>query len=165
MDFMVADTRHREKTFKSKKKLSESRKRFWNPEKYFRVKKKKTFMKLRKKIKIEKNISESRKKFQNREKCFRIEKYFVTRVEKKSWIQWPRIQWTLFITQDKRRNKRNLLHCVNSTFKLYVTCKVIKYKVWKVWFVYYAFKETRNWYFCATPKSQAFFRPASVFLK
>ena len=48
-------------------------------------------MKLRKKIKI------------------RIEKYFVTRIEKKSWIQWLPIQWTIFIIQDKRRNKRNLL--------------------------------------------------------
>ena len=58
---MVADSRHREKTFKIEKKLSESRRKFWNPEKYFRVKKK--IMKSRKKIKIEKNISESRKVF------------------------------------------------------------------------------------------------------
>ena len=44
---MVADSRHREKTFKIEKKLSESRTKFWNPEKYFRVKKK--IMKSRKK--------------------------------------------------------------------------------------------------------------------
>ena len=37
---MVADSHHREKTFKIEEKLSESRKRFWNPEKYFRVKRK-----------------------------------------------------------------------------------------------------------------------------
>ena len=62
---MVADSRHREKTFKIEKnfhnrektviiekKLSESRKKFWNPEKYFR---------------IEKTISKSSKMFQNRE--------------------------------------------------------------------------------------------------
>ena len=84
-----------EKTFLIEKKLSELRKKFWNPENYFRVKRKKKkqneIMKLRKKIKI------------------RIEKYFVTRIEKKSWIQWLPIQWTIFIIQDKRRNKRNLL--------------------------------------------------------
>ena len=75
-----------------------------------------------------------------------MEKYFVTRVEKKSWIQWPRIQCTyLFITQDKRRNKRNILHCVNSTFKLYFTCKGIKNQVWKVWFVNYTFKQVLRW--------------------
>ena len=35
----------------------------------------------------------------------------------------------LFITQDKRRNERNLVHCVDSTFKLYVTCKGVKRQV------------------------------------
>ena len=36
----------------------------------------------------------------------------------------------LFIIQDKRRNKRNLLlYCINSTFKLYVTCKGTKHQV------------------------------------
>ena len=70
---MVADSRHREKIFKIEKKISESRKKFWNPQKYFRVKIKKN--------EIEKKITESRKKnlkprkiFQNRENCFRIEK-------------------------------------------------------------------------------------------
>ena len=38
---LVADSSHREKTFIIEKSLSESRKKFWNPEKYFRVKKKK----------------------------------------------------------------------------------------------------------------------------
>ena len=58
---MVADSRHREKTFKIEKNIFESRKiknskkKLWN---------------LEKKIKIEKNILESRKTFQNREKCF-----------------------------------------------------------------------------------------------
>ena len=28
----------------------------------------------------------------------------------------------IFITQDKRRNKRNILHCVNLTFKLFEKC-------------------------------------------
>ena len=57
------------KTFIIEKKLSEPRKNFWNPEKYFRVKKtkQKKIMKSRKKIKIVKNISKSRKMFQNRE--------------------------------------------------------------------------------------------------
>ena len=34
----------------------------------------------------------------------------------------------LFITEDKRRNKRNLLQCVNSTFKLCVTCRGLSIK-------------------------------------
>ena len=54
------------------------------------------------------------------------------------------VSWALFITQDKRRNKRNLLHYLNSTFKLYVTCKGIKHQVWKVWFVYYTFTQVFN---------------------
>ena len=54
------------------------------------------------------------------------------------------VSWALFITQDKRRNKRNLLNCLNSTFKLHVTCKGIKYQVWKVWFVYYTFMQVFN---------------------
>ena len=62
-----------------KKKFMKSRKKNQVREKYFRIKK---------------TISESTKLFQNYEKCFRIEKYFVTRVEKKLWIQWPQIQWT-----------------------------------------------------------------------
>ena len=37
---MVTDSRRREKSFIIVKKLSESRKKNWNPEKYFRVKKK-----------------------------------------------------------------------------------------------------------------------------
>ena len=45
------------------KKLSESRKKLLNPEKYIRFKKKKK----KKKNEIEKNISESRKMFENRE--------------------------------------------------------------------------------------------------
>ena len=50
------------------KKLSESRKKLLNPEKYIRVKKKKKKKWDReKKINIEKNISESRKMFENRE--------------------------------------------------------------------------------------------------
>ena len=64
---MMADSRHRYKTFKIEKKLSESRNKNWNPEKYFSVKK--NHMKSRKKLwnrekqfKIKKNISESRKK-------------------------------------------------------------------------------------------------------
>ena len=61
------------------KKLSESRKKLLNPEKYIRVKKKK-----KKKNEIEKKKLTSRKIFQNREKCSKIENYFVTRVEKKS---------------------------------------------------------------------------------
>ena len=61
------------------KKLSESRKKLLNPEKYIRVKKKK-----KKKNYIEKKKLTSRKIFQNREKCSKIENYFVTRVEKKS---------------------------------------------------------------------------------
>ena len=69
----------KKKFMKSRKKKSNSRKIFRNWEKYFRIKK---------------TISESTKLFQNYEKCFRIEKYFVTRVEKKLWIQWPQIQWT-----------------------------------------------------------------------
>ena len=86
---MMVDSRHREKTFKIEKKLSESRKKIWNPEKYFRVKKiyiyeiEKKIQNREKYFKIEKIISESRKLFQNREKCFRIEKYFATRIEKK----------------------------------------------------------------------------------
>ena len=73
---MVVDSRHREKTFKIKKKILESAK-------YFRVKKKQ-LRNREKKIKIKKNISESRKIFQNRENYFRIKKYFVRRIEKKS---------------------------------------------------------------------------------
>ena len=53
------------------KKLSESRKKLLNPEKYIRVKKKKKKKKKKwdreKKINIEKNISESRKMFENGE--------------------------------------------------------------------------------------------------
>ena len=64
---LVADSSHREKTFIIEKSLSESRKKFWNPEKYFRVKKnyeiEKEITESRKKIKIKKNISESTKKF------------------------------------------------------------------------------------------------------
>ena len=59
-------------------------------------------------------------------------------------IEQVNVSWALFITQDKRRNKRNLLHCLNSTFKLYVTCKGIKHQVWKVWFVYYTFTQVFN---------------------
>ena len=58
-------------------------------------------MKSRNKIKIEKNILESRKLLQNWEKIFTMEKYFVARVEKKSWIQWPRIQWTYLLNKTK----------------------------------------------------------------
>ena len=54
---MVADSHHREKTFRIEKKSLESRKIFQ---------------------------SQKKKKRLNREKCLRIEKYFVTRVEKKS---------------------------------------------------------------------------------
>ena len=54
-------SKSRKITFIIERKLSEWRKKIWNPEKYFRVKKK--FMKSRKKIKIEKNILESRKIF------------------------------------------------------------------------------------------------------
>ena len=51
------------------KKLSESRKKLLNPEKYIRVKKKKK----KKKNEIEKKKLTSRKIFQNREKCSKIE--------------------------------------------------------------------------------------------
>ena len=108
---MVADSCHWEKTFKIMKKLSKLRKNFQNWEKKFGFQKnvsesKKNIMKSRKKkIKIEKkyfgiqkNFSELRILLQNWEKCFRIEKYFVTRVYKKSWNQWPRIQWTSQVT-------------------------------------------------------------------
>ena len=54
------------------------------------------------------------------------------------------VGWALFITQDKRRNKRNLLHCLNSAAKLYVTCKGIKHQVLKVRFVYYTFTHVFN---------------------
>ena len=72
------------------KKLSESRKKLLNPEKYIRVKKKK-------KKKKKKRVNE-KKTFQNWEKCSKIENYFVTRVEKKSWIQLTRIQRTSQLT-------------------------------------------------------------------
>ena len=87
---MVADSRHREKNFQNRektfiieKKLSESKKKNWNPEKYFRVKKK--IMKSRKKK------LKSRKIFRNRKSYFKIEQNVSesSRVEKKSWIQWP----------------------------------------------------------------------------
>ena len=64
---MVADSHHREKIFKIEKKISESRKKFWNPQKYFRVK-------IKKKKKSRKKNLKPRKIFQNRENCFRIEK-------------------------------------------------------------------------------------------
>ena len=94
---LVADSSHREKTFIIEKSLSESRKKFWNPEKYFRAKKKneierkrkrnreKKNLKSRKIFRNQKKILESRKMFQNRGNCFRIEKYFVTKIEKKSF--------------------------------------------------------------------------------
>ena len=50
---MMANSCHRYKTFKIEKKLSESRNKNWNPEKYFSVKKKP--------YEIEKKIMESRK--------------------------------------------------------------------------------------------------------
>ena len=80
---MVVDSRHREKTFKIEKKLSKSRKKFWNPQNTSESKKNNYEIE-KKKIKIKKNISESRKIFQNRENYFRIKKYFVRRIEKKS---------------------------------------------------------------------------------
>ena len=40
---------------------------------------------------IESGLLAPKKLFQNRENYFKIEKYFVTRVDKKSWIWWPRI--------------------------------------------------------------------------
>ena len=101
------------------KKLSKSKKNFHNRKKTFRIEKKilesrkifqsqKKLWNLENRFKIEKNISESRKIFRNPEKYFRIEKtiskssktekYFVNSVEKKSWIQWPWIQWTSQLT-------------------------------------------------------------------
>ena len=64
---MVADSRHRKKTFRIENKLSELRKKLWNPEKYFRVQKKRK----KKKRNREKNF------FRNWEKKFRIEKYLL----------------------------------------------------------------------------------------
>ena len=63
---MVVGSRHQEKTFKIEKKLSKSRKKFWNPQNTSASKK--TIMKSRKKK------LKSRKIFRNREKYFRIEK-------------------------------------------------------------------------------------------
>ena len=63
---MVVDSRHREKTFKIEKKLSKSRKKFWNPQNTSESKKIN--------YEIEKKKLKSRKIFRNREKYFRIEK-------------------------------------------------------------------------------------------
>ena len=79
----TTDSRHREKTFKIEKTLSESRNKLWYPGKYFSVKKKKNYEIEKKRFGIEKNISETRKLFQNRERYFRIEKYLATRIKKK----------------------------------------------------------------------------------
>ena len=58
---------NREKTFIIERNLSESRKKFWNPEKQnYEIEKKIT--------ESRKKISKSRKIFRNREKNFRIEK-------------------------------------------------------------------------------------------
>ena len=87
-----------------------------------------------KKIQIEKNNAESRKTLQNRENYFKIEKNVselknIFLQESKKILNSVTSNSMLFITQDKRINKRNLLHCVNSTFKLYVTYKGIKHQV------------------------------------
>ena len=93
---MVADSRHREKTFIIKEKKLEStilfqsqKKNLWNREKKYGIEKKKLksrkiFRNWENKFRIEKNISESRKIFQNRENCFRMKNYFVRKIEKKS---------------------------------------------------------------------------------
>ena len=68
---MAANSRHRKKTFRIENKLSESRKKLWNPEKYFRVQKKKKKKRNREKFffGIEKKNSESRNIcYKNREK-------------------------------------------------------------------------------------------------
>ena len=119
------------------KKCSKSRKNFHNREKNFRIQKnisgsKKKLWNLEKKIKIEKNISESRKIFHNREnyltesrklfqnweKCLRIKKYCVTRVEKKSWIQWPRIP-VMFQVNHKNMFQVNTKNCRLTSMTLF----------------------------------------------
>ena len=65
---------NQEKTFLIEKKLSELRKKIWNAEKYFRVKKKKKKEKRKMKSWNWEKKLKSRKIFQNREKYFKIEK-------------------------------------------------------------------------------------------
>ena len=92
---MVADSRHREKNVQNREKTFIIEKNFQNQGKDFRIQKNisgsKTKLWNLEKNQNRENMSESRKLFQNREKCLRIEKYFVTRAEKKTWIQWSRI--------------------------------------------------------------------------
>ena len=108
----------------SRKKRSKSRKNFQNREKNFRIQKhiswsKKKLWNLEKKLKSrkifqnrEKYLTESRKLFQNWEKFSRIKNYFLTRVEKISWISWPRIPFMFQV------NNKNMFQVNNKNSRM-----------------------------------------------
>ena len=112
---MVADSYHRQKTFRIDKKVLESRKIFQCQKKIMKSRKKnlksrKIFRNWENNFRIEKNISESRKTFQNWEKRFKIEKN-VSKSKKmfQNWKNYFKIEKNVseqrnILLQESRKN-------------------------------------------------------------